>query len=137
MEKRAQADLIWRTLFLENTPISEATRGVIAVLQALGLETGNLHEAREYFAGADLGKHLSRVFDLAGISEVVMTNDPLDPKEAVYWEAGAERDDRFHAVLTWTGFSVIGPITGKRSRRGATLWMPMPVGVRSPKCAGS
>ena len=99
MEKRAQADLIWRTLFLENTPISEATRGVIAVLQALGLETGNLHEAREYFAGADLGKHLSRVFDLAGISEVVMTNDPLDPQEAVYWEAGAERDDRFHAVL--------------------------------------
>ncbi len=30
--KRQQADAIWRTLFVENTPISEATRGVIAVL---------------------------------------------------------------------------------------------------------
>ncbi len=36
MEKRAQADLIWRTLFVENTPLSEATRGVIAVLSTLG-----------------------------------------------------------------------------------------------------
>src|SRR5580692_12154689 len=34
LSKREQADAIWRTLFVENTPISEATRGVIAVLQA-------------------------------------------------------------------------------------------------------
>jgi len=27
-----RADLIWKTLFMENAPISEATRGVIAVL---------------------------------------------------------------------------------------------------------
>ena len=39
MSKREQADLIWRTLFVENAPVSEATRGVVAVLQALGLPT--------------------------------------------------------------------------------------------------
>src|SRR4030081_3760808 len=30
LSKRDQADAIWRTLFVENAPISEATRGVIA-----------------------------------------------------------------------------------------------------------
>jgi hypothetical protein len=36
---------------------------------------------------------------LAGISEVVMTNDPLDPAEAPLWEQGAATDPKFHAVL--------------------------------------
>src|ERR1035438_6601669 len=35
--KKEQADLIWRTLFVENPPVSEAARGVIAVLSAFGL----------------------------------------------------------------------------------------------------
>src|ERR1700716_918634 len=39
LTKRDQADLIWRTLFIENAPLSEATRGVVAVLSAFGLPT--------------------------------------------------------------------------------------------------
>src|SRR5947199_2365625 len=39
LSKREKADAIWRTLFVENAPLSEATRGVIAVLDALKLET--------------------------------------------------------------------------------------------------
>src|SRR3954469_22396055 len=39
LSKRDQADVIWRTLFVENPPVSEATRGVVAVLQAFGLPT--------------------------------------------------------------------------------------------------
>src|SRR5579875_2506895 len=39
LSKQQQADLIWRTLFQENTPVSEATRGVVAVLNAFGLDT--------------------------------------------------------------------------------------------------
>src|SRR5436853_2412736 len=39
LSKQEQADLIWRTLFHENTPVSEATRGVIAVMNAFGLNT--------------------------------------------------------------------------------------------------
>src|SRR6476620_10655869 len=37
MGKTAQADLIWKTLFHENSPISEATRGILTVLHGLGL----------------------------------------------------------------------------------------------------
>src|SRR5271155_1383452 len=49
--KLQQADLVWQTLFVENTPVSEATRGVIAVLKAFHLPTdrSDLAEARSFF----------------------------------------------------------------------------------------
>src|SRR6202158_3367666 len=51
LSKRDQADAIWRTLFVENNPVSEATRGGIAVLRAFGLPTSgpDLSEARTFF----------------------------------------------------------------------------------------
>jgi len=100
LSKGEQADLIWHTLFVENQPVSEATRGVIAVLQAFDLPTDqlDLSEARHFFSSQTLETHIGKVFRLAGISEAVMTNDPLDPAEAPLW-----RDSRshnlFHAVL--------------------------------------
>ncbi len=101
MSKREQADLIWKTLFVENAPISEATRGVVAVLQAFGLPTASpdLTEARKFFEAQTLDTHIGNVLKLAGISEVVMTNDPLDPNEAPLWESGAAPDPRVHPVL--------------------------------------
>lgn len=77
-----KADLIWKTLFIENTPISEATRGVIAVLDAFGLSTDapDLTEAREFFSARDIHAHIRHVLELAGVSEVVMTNDPLESR---------------------------------------------------------
>src|SRR5437763_15297825 len=52
LSQREKADAIWRALFVENAPVSEATRGVIAVLQAFGLPTqsNDLTEARKFFA---------------------------------------------------------------------------------------
>src|ERR1700756_2186936 len=35
MSKREKADTIWDALFVRNTPVSEAARGVISVLDAL------------------------------------------------------------------------------------------------------
>jgi len=101
LSTRQKADLIWRTLFMENAPVSEATRGVVAVLHAFGLPTNSsdLTEAREFFAAQELRSHIRRVFNLSGVSEVVMTNDPLDPEEAPIWQKGAEADDQFHPVL--------------------------------------
>src|SRR5579859_7391405 len=64
LSKRKQADAIWQALFVENTPVSEATRGVIAVLDALGLAVDDLEAAREYFAGQDLGAHITKVLEL-------------------------------------------------------------------------
>src|SRR5260370_15471771 len=101
MSTREKADAIWRALFVENAPVSEATPGVVAVLNAFGLPTNgsDLAKAREFFAGQKQEAHIRRVFDLAGVSEVVMTNDPLDPDEAPLWERGVEPDSQFHPVL--------------------------------------
>ena len=51
MSKKDQADLIWKTLFLENSPISEACRGVLTVLEKLGLDVGSrdVESYRRYF----------------------------------------------------------------------------------------
>src|ERR1044071_5409552 len=101
MSKAEQADLVWRTLFVENTPVSEAARGVVTVLDAFGLDTAaeDLTEAREFFRERDPAEHLKRVLGLAGVSEVVMTNDPFDERESGVWEGGVEIDERFRAAL--------------------------------------
>jgi len=101
LSKLERADAVWRALFVENTPISEAARGVIAVLNAFGLpaDAADLGEARRFFAAQKLESHIDRVFELAGVSQVVMTNDPLDPDEAPHWMRGVEPDPRFHPAL--------------------------------------
>ncbi len=101
LPKEKKADAIWQALFVENPPLSEATRGVVAVLDAFGLraEAPNLKEAREFFASQNLEQHMNRVFLLAGISEAVMTNDPLDPVESELWRNGSGHDPRFYAAL--------------------------------------
>jgi hypothetical protein len=101
MNKAEQADLVWKTLFVENTPLSEATRGVITVLSAFGLDTNalDLTEARAFFQSQNILNHLDRVFGLARVSDVVMTNDPFDTQEAKVWDNGAFVDGRFHAAL--------------------------------------
>ena len=101
MEKGTQADLIWRTLFVENTPLSEATRGVINVLSALGLNTqaADLSEAREFFAGQKSKDYLELVLKISHVSDIVMTNDPLDDVEINTWNGEETIDPRFHAAL--------------------------------------
>jgi hypothetical protein len=101
LSKREQADAIWRALFVENTPVSEATRGVIAVLQAFQLPTdrSGLAEARAFFKAQAIESHVRRVLQMAGVSMVVMTNDPLDPEEAAVWKNGDVKHSQFRAVL--------------------------------------
>ena len=101
MSKTEQADLVWQTLFVENSPVSEAARGVISVLDAFGLDTraADLKEAREFFNSRTLREHIEHVFDLALVSDVVMTNDPLDEAEARMWRDGVDLDRRFRSSL--------------------------------------
>lgn len=101
MSKTEQADLVWQTLFVENSPMSEAARGVISVLDAFGLDTraADLKEAREFFNSRTLREHVEHVFDLAFVSDVVMTNDPLDEAEARMWKDGVDLDRRFRSSL--------------------------------------
>ncbi len=105
LSKTEKANRIWRHLFVENSPISEATRGVVAVLSAFGLptDTTGLSEARAFFASQSVESHIRKVFQLAGISDVVMTNDPLDPDEIPFWQNGGKAHAQFHGVLRLDG----------------------------------
>jgi hypothetical protein len=101
LPKRDQADAIWRALFVENNPVSEATRGIVAVLHAFGLPTSgpDLSEARTFFETRPVEQHVLKVLEMAGVSSVVMTNDPLDPVEPGIWMKNAPRHPNFQAVL--------------------------------------
>ena len=101
LSKRERADAIWRALFVENSPISEATRGIIAVLNAFDLPTGAsaLEEARAFFRTQSIEEHIRNVLRIAGVSDVVMTNDPLDPEEQPAWLNGGQKHAKFHAAL--------------------------------------
>jgi hypothetical protein len=101
MSREAQADLVWDTLFVRNTPLSEATRGVVAVLSALGLNpaAADLGEARAYFRDVTLADHVDRVFAHARVDGVVMTNDPFDAEEVAVWETRPALDSRFRTAL--------------------------------------
>lgn len=99
--KREQADLIWQTLFIDHSPISESCRGVLTVLERFGLDTSSrdLDSYREFFNELSVDEHVDRVFELAGVDSVIMTNDPFDDIERPIWTNETEHDPRFQAAL--------------------------------------
>lgn len=113
-----QADLVWKTLFLERSPCSEACRGVLTSLRMLGLDVGsqNLGEYREYFADVAVADHVDTVFEKARLSSVIMTNDPFDDAERPVWFEDVEGDERFHAALRIDPLLNDWPNAGERLR---------------------
>jgi hypothetical protein len=101
MAPAQRAEHIWRVLFVENEPISEARRGVLTTLGKLGIEVGpnGLAAAREYFRDVTVEQHIDTVLRLANVESVVMTNDPFDDLERPVWLSGAELDPRFRAAM--------------------------------------
>ena len=101
LPKARQADLVWDHLFLRRSPISEAARGVVTSLAALGLDPSerDLAQHRRFFAGTSTEAHLDRVLELSRVRTIVMTNDPFDGQEQPFWQSGAAHDERFRAVL--------------------------------------
>ncbi|HYO25192.1 MAG TPA: hypothetical protein VEQ85_09590 [Lacipirellulaceae bacterium] len=103
MSKRQQADHIWKQLFLERSPVSEACRGVLTTLDRLGLDASSrdLESHRRWFAEQDPDRHIDRVMELAGVSRITMTNAVFDDNERLRWletpNVGA--DSRFAGVL--------------------------------------
>jgi len=120
MSKTDQADLVWQTLFVDNSPTSEAARGIVTVLDAFGLDTRaeNLGEARAFFNSRRVNEHIDRVFDIARVSGVVMTNDPFDDAEGEIWKSDVNVDPRFKSALRLdhllNGNSVAGTSTSLR-----------------------
>ena len=101
MSKTDQADLIWRTLFIDHSPISESCRGALTVLKGLGLDTStrDLAAYREFVKKQSPEEYVNLVLDIAKVESVVMTNDPFDEAETSFWLEGRKRDPRFHAAL--------------------------------------
>ena len=100
LSKREQADLIFKTLFIDHSPISESCRGVLTVLQKLGLDPASRDLAawRECFDQLTVEDYTDKVFELGRIKRVVMTNDPFDDLERPHWEK-PQADARFLAAL--------------------------------------
>ncbi len=101
MEKARQADEVWKTLFVEHTPVSEASRGVLTVLEAFGLDTRSLDldQARSFFGGMSPQEHIDIVLKKANIQFLVMTNDIFDQAERDYWGPDFIKDRRFRAAM--------------------------------------
>jgi len=101
MSKVEQADHIWKHLFVERTPLSEACRGVVTTLSALGLDpgVGNLDVLRPWFREQDPNDYIDRIMQIANVSSITMTNAVFDDNERNRWLAGIAPDPRFRGVL--------------------------------------
>lgn len=96
-----RADLVWQKLFVERSPMSEATRGVITVMNRLGLDVGakTLDSARAFYAQQTPEGITDLVLQKANVRALYMTNDPMDRRERELWLRGFELDSRFRPVL--------------------------------------
>lgn len=101
MSKSAQAEFVWNELFVKRSPVSEAARGVLTTLQEYGLDPrkDGLAGARKFFRGLSAEKHVDLALKTAGVTELVMTNDPFNDAEHPVWINGTCGDERFHAAL--------------------------------------
>lgn len=105
MTRKEQSELIWKTLFVDHTPVSEVTCSVISVFKALGLDVNrkDIDYYRDFFASQDFDSYVDRIFETVGLSYVVMTNDVLDDDERKVWENSYQHDPRFRAALRLDG----------------------------------
>lgn len=103
MSKAEQADHIWKHLFVERTPVSEACRGVITTMTKLGLDPSDktLLAARRWTSQQDPSKQIDRVMEIANVKSITMTNAVFDDNERERWlkDAKVGVDSRFTAVL--------------------------------------
>ncbi len=119
LSKTEQADLIWDALFLRHSPISEACRGVLTTLQALGLDVKkrDLPAVRKWFARWKVDDYITRCLELAGARTICMTNSPFDDLERPVWERGFRRDERFAAALRIDPLLIAWPETARRLKQ--------------------
>ena len=103
MTRAEQADHIWRNLFVERSPVSEACRGVITALTRLGLDPNvtDLAPLRRWFAEQEPNQFVDRVMELSHyVERILMTNSVFDDNERRGWLEGQwSGDSRFAPVL--------------------------------------
>ncbi|MGC4030612.1 MAG: hypothetical protein QM754_02525 [Tepidisphaeraceae bacterium] len=103
LTKTQQAEYIWKHLFIERSPVSEACRGVLTTLAKLGLDPADrdLTRIRKWFKQQKPNDYIDRVMQVSNVSSITMTNPVFDDNERNRWlkNPDALRDPRFTAVL--------------------------------------
>lgn len=96
------ADLVWRRLFLDSSPLSEPARTVLTALGLFGLpvEKRDLGLFRDEFAKLSAAERLDRTFAIANLEAVFYPVDCLAVDDKT---AKATRTPRFHPVLRLDG----------------------------------
>ena len=119
MPKRAQADLVWKHVFLGGGALSEACRGVITVLSKLGLDVGgrDLDSIRAWFDSQTADGYLAKVFEVANLDYAVMTNNPFKSEEVDCWDKDLLRPDVLKTALRIDDLLVNWPGAAKVMRK--------------------
>lgn len=103
MTKQQQSDHIWKHVFIERTPISEACRGVLTTLTKLGLDPSDkdLNKWRKWTSEQDPNQYIDKVMQIANVQKITMTNPVFDDNERARWlkDPNVGVDSRFSAVL--------------------------------------
>jgi hypothetical protein len=103
MSKIQQADHIWKNLFVDRTPLSEACRGVLTTLSKLGLDPNEptLAPYRQWFKEQNANDYVDKVMQIANVDSITMTNEVFHDGERAMWldNSGVGDDPRFTAVL--------------------------------------
>eukprot|EP00753_Platysulcus_tardus_P001387 PLAT11319.1.p1 GENE.PLAT11319.1~~PLAT11319.1.p1 ORF type:complete len:441 (-),score=182.27 PLAT11319.1:71-1228(-) len=130
LSERQQADIVWQTLFIDRLPLSEAARGVVTALCALGyadeVAARDLEAIRAGIAAQieEKGRaaYVDAVLASAGVRYVVMTNVPFSAEEASHWPADGKRDDlpagfrtalRVDPVLKWDEAAIAAAVAAE------------------------
>lgn len=101
LSKKEQADLVWKTLFIEHSPVSQAQKEILAILNKLNIDisTKALEPIRTVFKNVNLKEHIDNIFEICKLKEVVMTNDPFKEKDREAWGKSGNNDSRFKSAL--------------------------------------
>lgn len=92
------ADIVWRQLFIDHAPLSEATRCVLTTLGLYGIDvgSGDLRALREQFDAIPDNERLERALTLANLDLVLHPVDVMDMDRAA---RPAGRSPAFRPVL--------------------------------------
>lgn len=81
MSPYEQAQFVWDALFRDRTPMSEASLGVLTILDHFGVRAGRRDYSEIRSDLINTGYTASDVLAASRVHRLVMTNDPFDPED--------------------------------------------------------
>ena len=97
--KYEQAKFVWDQLFINKTPFSEATKGIITILSTLGIDSYKLNFKNLLDEIKNKGLDANLIFEIMNIKHVIMTNDPFNEKEWSLFNLKTWDRDKYRASI--------------------------------------